>query len=312
MPVDLEPDCWYILSSVSYGTLKMPDLDIRTTCQLHEVLEELYRKYNRFEMIEPDPLQFVYRYSEPHDMEVAGFLAAALAYGRVRQIERSVDNLLNRMGKSPFEFVLNFNDSARKKLAGFKHRFNTADDICGLLKILRDVLKHYSSIEACFVSYLEPDDENIINALSRFISGLLGRHKKDTGVTVSKGLGYLLSDPANGSPCKRLNLFLRWMVRDDDVDAGLWTSIDKAKLIVPVDTHIARLCRILGLYNRRTVSLATAVEITEGFARFVPDDPVKYDFALSRIGIVEDCSGRYRPKCEDCELLDFCKRRDSF
>jgi uncharacterized protein (TIGR02757 family) len=290
----------------------MPDLDTRTTCQLHEVLEGLYRRYNRFELIEPDPLQFVYRYSEPRDMEVAGFLAAALAYGRVRQIERSVDSLLSRMGSSPFEFVLNFNDSVQKKLVGFKHRFNTADNVCELLSILRDVLHQYGSIEACFASHLEPDDENIINALSRFITGLLDKHKQDTGADSSKGLVYLLSDPANGSPCKRLNLFLRWMVRDDDVDAGLWTSVDKSKLVVPVDTHMARLCRILCLYNRKTVSLATAVEITQGFARLEPDDPVKYDFALSRIGIVEDCNGRYRPKCEDCELLEFCKRRDNF
>ncbi len=290
----------------------MPDLSTRTTCQLHEVLEGLYRRYNRFELIKPDPLQFVYRYSESGDMEVAGFFAAALAYGRVRQIERSVGNLLSRMGSSPFEFVLNFNKTARKKLAGFKHRFNTADDICELLNILRDVLRKHGSIEACFASHLEPGDTNIINALSRFIAELLFRYERNSGAAASKGLRYLLSDPVNGSPCKRLNLFLRWMVRDDDVDTGLWASVDKTKLIVPVDTHIARLCRILGLYDRKTVSLATAVEITQGFARLEPADPVKYDFALSRIGIVEDCNGRYRPKCEDCELLEFCKRHDSF
>ncbi len=290
----------------------MSDLSTQTTCQLHEVLEGLYRRYNRFELIKPDPLQFVYRYSGSGDMEVAGFLAAALAYGRVRQIERSVDNLLGRMGGSPFEFVLNFNNSARKKLAGFKHRFNTADDICGLFSILCDVLQQYGSIEACFTEHVGPDDTNIINALSRFITELLRRYERSTGAAASRGLGYLLSDPANGSPCKRLNLFLRWMVRDDDVDAGLWKSVDRAKLIVPVDTHMARLCRILGLYDHKTVSLATAVEITQGFARLEPADPVKYDFALSRIGIVEDCNGKYRPKCEDCELLEFCKRCDSF
>jgi uncharacterized protein (TIGR02757 family) len=290
----------------------MSGLNYQTTCRLHEVLEGLYHKYNHFELIEPDPLQFVYRYHGPHDMEVAGFLAAALAYGRVRQIERSIDNLLSRMGRSPFEFVLNFNNPARKKLTGFKHRFNTADDVCKLLSILRDVLHRHGSIEACFASHLEPDDDNIINALSRFITGLLDGYKCKTGVAVSKGLGYLLSDPANGSPCKRLNLFLRWMVRDDDVDTGIWKSVDKAKLVVPVDTHMARLCRILGFYDRRAVSLTTAVEITQRFARLEPADPVKYDFALSRIGIVEDCSGRYRPRCEDCELIEFCRRRAVF
>lgn len=290
----------------------MPGLNYQTTCELHELLEGLCLKYNRFECIKPDPLQFVYRYSEPRDMEVAGFLAAALAYGRVQQIEKSVENLLGRMGKSPFEFVVNFGGLAGKKLEGFKHRFNTDKDICELLGLLRDVLRQYGSIEACFAASMEPDEANIINALSRFAGGLLQQHKRDTGAAASKGLRYLLSDPANGSPCKRLNLFLRWMVRDDDVDAGIWKSVDRARLIVPVDTHMARLCKILGFYDRKTVSLATAVRITEEFARFEPGDPVKYDFALSRIGIVEDCNGKYRPKCNDCELLEFCKRRRSF
>ncbi len=290
----------------------MPSLNYETTCRLHEILEGLYRKYNRFERITPDPLQFVYRYTEPGDMEVAGFLAAALAYGRVQQIERSVDNLLNRMGGSPFEFVVNFDDSAAKKLAGFRHRFNTHQDICELLELLRDILQQHGSIEACFAAGLEPHDPNILNALTRFTKTLLTNYENKTGAVASKGLRYLLSDPANGSPCKRLNLFLRWMVRDDDVDAGLWKSVDKAKLIVPVDTHMARLCRFLGFYDRKTVSLATAVEITRKFAQLVPADPVKYDFALSRIGIVEDCNGRYRPKCEDCELLEFCRNRGSF
>ena len=278
--------------------------------ELHEVMERLYSRYNHFELIKPDPLQFVYRYSEPRDMEIAGFLAAVLAYGRVQQIEKSVDNLLSRMGSSPFEFVVNFDGSVKKQLAGYKHRFNTADDICDLLILLRDTLEQYGSIEACFTKSIEPDETNIINALSRFAGGLLARHKHNIGTVASKGLRYLLSNPANGSPCKRLNLFLRWMVRDDDVDAGIWKSVDKAKLVVPVDTHMARLCRILGMYKRKTVSLATAVEITEAFAEIEPDDPVKYDFALSRIGIVEDCNGRYRPQCQDCELLEFCKRRD--
>jgi len=290
----------------------MHGLNYSTTSELHEVLEELYRKYNCFERIKPDPLQFVYRYTEPRDMEVAGFLAAALAYGRVRQIEQSVENLLKRMGRSPFEFVVNFTDSAGKKLTGFRHRFNTAGDICELLGILHGVLQQYGSIEAYFAQGLEPDHTNVIGALSRFTGGLLQRYQRDAGTVASKALRFLLTDPANGSPCKRLNLFLRWMVRHDDVDAGIWKSVDKAKLIVPLDTHMARLCKILGFYDRNTVSLATALEITQGFARLEPDDPVKYDFALSRIGIVEDCNGRYRPQCEDCELLEFCKRRDSF
>jgi len=119
-------------------------------------------------------------------------------------------------------------------------------------------------------------------------------------------LKYLLADPARGSACKRLNLFLRWMVRSDDVDTGLWKSIDKAELIVPIDVHIARLSGILGFHSRKTVSLATAVEITEAFAEIEPADPAKYDFALSRIGILKNCTGRLRKHCTDCELYEFC------
>jgi uncharacterized protein (TIGR02757 family) len=130
-------------------------------------------------------------------------------------------------------------------------------------------------------------------------------HKGQT----TSGLKYLLVSPDGGSACKRLNLFLRWMVRDDDVDTGLWKSIDKTKLIVPVDIHMSRLCKILGLYDRRTVSLPAAIEITESFAEIEPADPVKYDFALSRIGIIENCNGRRRKGCEFCELFGFCSRR---
>ncbi len=120
---------------------------------------------------------------------------------------------------------------------------------------------------------------------------------------------YLLVDPAIGSACKRLNLFLRWMVRDDDVDTGLWKSIDRAKLIVPIDVHMGRLCRILGFYSRKGVSLSTAIQITECFAEIEPADPVKYDFALSRIGIVENCNGQYHNACRHCELFPFCRQR---
>ena len=129
------------------------------------------------------------------------------------------------------------------------------------------------------------------------------KHKK---AKPTKGLQYLLTNPAGGSACKRLNLFLRWMVRRDEVDPGLWSSIDKAKLIVPVDVHMARLCRVLKLYDQKTVSLAASVKITGSFAEIEPTDPVKYDFALSRIGILEDCNGKLQPKCQDCELLEFC------
>jgi uncharacterized protein (TIGR02757 family) len=273
---------------------------------IKDVLEKLYDKYNHHSLIKPDPLQFVYKYSGKADMEIAAFLGACLAYGRVQQIEKSLNSLLGYMGKSPHEFVLGFNERKRSKLSGFKHRFTSGDDISDLLYLLRKVINQDGSIESYFVQGYKKRDENIIPALTNFCDSLQRMYAAEHSGRVSSGLKYLLVNPADGSACKRLNLFLRWMVRNDDVDAGLWESVDKAKLIVPMDVHMSRLCRILGFHGRKVVSLSTAIEVTENFAEIEPDDPVKYDFALSRIGIVENCSGHYGKYCDDCELLTFC------
>lgn len=269
-------------------------------------LDRLYAKYNHCDLIKPDPLQFVYRYDKPSDMEVAAFLAADLAYGRVEQIQKSLTNLFERMGESPYAFVRGFGKAEQRSLKGFKHRFTTDQDISDLLMLLKKVVNRYAGIEEFFIQGYKPDDRNIVPALSKFCNSLLDMYATEHNLKTSRGLKYLLVNPAKGSACKRLNLFLRWMVRDDDVDTGLWKSIDKAKLIVPIDVHMGRLCKILRLYNRKVVSLATAIKITEGFAKIEPADPVKYDFALSRIGIVENCNGSFQPNCEACELFGFC------
>jgi len=276
---------------------------------IKDVLEKLYSKYNHRDLIKPDPLQFVYRYDKPSDMEVAAFLSADLAYGRVEQIQESLTNLFERMGDSPYAFIKGFGKAEQKSLKGFKHRFTTNQDISDLLMLLKKVLNRYAGIEEFFIQGYNPRDINIVPALSKFCNSLLDMYAAEHNPKTSRGLKYLLVSPANGSACKRLNLFLRWMVRNDDVDTGLWKSIDKAKLIVPVDVHMGRLCKILGLYNRKVFSLATAIKITEGFAEIEPNDPVKYDFALSRIGIVENCNGSFHAKCEGCELFGFCISR---
>jgi len=274
--------------------------------QLRKVLEKLYARYNRWRFIPPDPLQFLYRYSDSADREIVGFLSAALAYGRVEQIEKSLDNLFARMGKSPSAFVRDFGKVERESLKSFKHRFTTGQEISDLLEILKHILDDQGSIEAYFLRGYRQTDRNIIPALSEFSESLLGIYAQNHGRRVSSGLKYLLVNPSGKSACKRLNLFLRWMVRKDEVDPGLWESIDKAKLVVPVDVHMGRLCRILGLHDRKTASLATALEITERFADIEPSDPVKYDFALSRIGIMDNCDGNYRQHCKACELLGYC------
>ena len=276
---------------------------------LKTLLERIYQRYNHRECIGADPLQFAYRFADPADVEIAAFLAAALAYGRVEQIQRSVNDLLARMGDGPRRFVWGFSGSSRERLAGFKHRFTTGDDIADLLELLRDVLRDQGSLHDFFLLGYESTHPNTLPALIRFCDALAAAYAARHQGRLSRGLMVLLANPRRGSASKRLHLFLRWMVRDDEVDLGLWRNIDEAKLIVPVDVHMARLCRILGFHNRRTISLSTAVQITEAFAKIEPADPVKYDFALSRIGILEGCSGAYRPGCESCELFGVCLRR---
>jgi len=279
---------------------------------IKDVLEKLYARYNHRKLIKPDPLQFVYQYSNRADMEIAGFLGACLAYGRVQQIEKSLTNLLGRMENSPSKFVQNLDEQRKAKLKDFKHRFTTGDDISDLLELLQTVLHRFGNIEKFFAQGYNPGDENIIPALSNFCDSLLDTYAAEHNGHASRGVKYLLTSPTGGSPCKRLNLFLRWMVRDDDVDAGLWKSIDKAKLIVPVDVHMSRLCRILRFYNQKTISLRAAVKITESFAEIEPADPVKYDFALSRIGIVENCTGGFHQQCENCQLYEFCLKTENW
>jgi uncharacterized protein (TIGR02757 family) len=239
-------------------------------------------------------------------MEIAAFLASALAYGRVQQIEKSLADLFGRMGSSPFEFVANFDGKQREKLKSFKHRFTSGDCLSDLLALLKNIILENGSIENFFLLGYRKTDGSIIPALSRFCDSLLNIHAGSHNGQTNRGLKYLLASPTRGSACKRLNLFLRWMIRDDDVDTGLWKSIDKAKLIVPVDVHMGRLCRILEFHSAKTISLSTALKITDSFSQIEPADPVKYDFALSRIGIVEDCTGSFGPKCQVCELFVLC------
>jgi len=274
--------------------------------EIKNLLEKLYARYNHREFVPPDPLQFVYRFPERGDAEIAAFLSAALAYGRVRQIERSLTQLLDRMDGAPHAFTLHFDNAGRAKLRSFKHRFTTGDDISDLLALFRRVLDDYGDLESFFARGCRADHPTALPALSAFCDSLSQMHAARHNGQVSDGLNYLLASPSRGSACKRLNLFLRWMVRRDEVDPGLWRCVDKARLIVPVDVHMARLCRILGLHNDRTSSLRTALKITASFAQMQPSDPVKYDFALSRVGILEDCTGRHRPQCESCELYGVC------
>jgi len=240
-------------------------------------LEVLYRKYNRKKFVHPDPLEFLYGYPDVRDREIAGLVASSLAYGRVAQILTSVDRVLSRMGPSPRDYVENTSDeSLTAVFRGFKHRFSTDSHLVGLLSGIRSVVLRYGSLNECFMTGVGKGDVTILPGLELFATSL-GRDSN-----------YLIPSPSRGSPCKRLNLFLRWMIRKDAVDPGGWEGVSPSKLIVPLDTHMASIGQAFGFTGKKSHSLAMALEITEAFRALVPEDPVRYDFALTRFGIRSD------------------------
>ncbi len=251
-----------------------------------EILEDLYRKLNRREFVHPDPLEFLYRYDGPEDREVVGLIASTLAYGRVRQILRSVDDALGRMGPHPSSFVRSSSaESLRAAFAGFKHRFTTGEDLCRMLVGVRSVSEGHGSLGEFFATLVSPEDETVLPALTSFVGAI-----SDTPCASEEEGACPLPGPERGSACKRLHLFLRWMVRRDDVDPGGWDSVPASKLIVPLDTHMHRLSLLLGLTYRKQANGRTALEVTNAFRTLSPDDPVRYDFALTRLGIRDDLS----------------------
>ena len=248
---------------------------------LKRVLDDLYRQYNRREYVCTDPLEFLFGYDDFHDREIVGFITAALAYGRVQQINRSVAIILERMMPSPSRFLLSASPAVlRGTFSDFKHRFTTGDEMVAMLCGIRGVLQTHGSLCNGFQSVFDVQSETILPALTAFVAMLT------TGSGNCKNS--LLPQPNRGSACKRLNLYLRWMVRHDDVDPGGWRGIPASKLVVPLDTHLHRMCLALGFTERRQADIKTALEITAAFRTLDPDDPVKYDFALTRLGICND------------------------
>jgi uncharacterized protein (TIGR02757 family) len=240
-------------------------------------LEELYRKYNRREFVHPDPVEFLYRYEDLRDREIAAFVASSLAYGRVTQIHKSVSRALERMIPSPSVFLQEApKEEIHRTFADYKHRVTTGQKFSCMLFGLKQIIKRYGSLQACFLAGLDNHD-TALPALATFTTELTTR--------ANDKLCHLVPCPTNGSACKRLNLFLRWIVRHDKVDPGGWDGVSAAKLIVPVDIHMHRVCLSLRLTKRKQADMRTAMEITEAFRQIVPEDPVRYDFVLTRLAI---------------------------
>ena len=244
-------------------------------------LDELYETYNSRKWVHPDPLEFLYQYADPRDREIVGIVASSLAYGRVAQILKSVGSVLEKMGPSPYGFVKHSTSvSLQRTFKDFKHRFTTGKDLTGMLDGVKHVVDRYGSLYACFLKGFKVDDEDILPALSFLVSELTALFNGHNNS--------LIPVPERGSACKRLNLFLRWMVRKDHVDPGGWLEIPAGKLMVPLDTHMHRICSLLKLTYRKNADMRTVKEITRAFRRIEPEDPVRYDFALTRLGIRRD------------------------
>lgn len=252
--------------------------------KLKEILDDIYSQYqSRFSS--KDPVWILHTLDNPRDIEVMGLLTSSYSYGQVDQINKFIHTIIEKIGKKPYEFALNFDKSKDKKhLKGLSHRFNKDSDLVKLFSALNKVLLKFGSLEALFLKGYSNDNDNIISALHFFVSELK-RGVKNHKRSADKYFDYLIPDPQNNSTCKRLNLFLRWMVRKDEIDPGIWNKVSRSKLVMPVDIHVARTSKLLKLLKRRSVDLKFAVELTDRLKQFDRDDPVKYDFSLCHIGI---------------------------
>jgi uncharacterized protein (TIGR02757 family) len=245
---------------------------------------ESHYKYFDCSKISPDPIEFPHRFSNYYDIEISAFISSLFAYGNLKQIMSSLEKIHNVMKNNPFGFVKTYNYEKHAKLfKSVKHRFYTGNDIIRLFLLLNDVYKNYSSLKNLFLLYHSEKDINLKESISLFSNRLLELMSKSGEIT--QGIKFMFPDPAKRSACKRMNLFLRWMVRKDELDFGIWNEISPSQLVIPVDTHVAKICKQLKLTKQKNVSWKMAEEITGQLKKFDRNDPVKYDFAICHIGM---------------------------
>lgn len=275
-------------------------------------LEGLYQSYNR-EDAAADPIQIVRRYQSAEDQEVVGFCAAALAFGRVASVLNTVDRLARTLGPQPALCVRRFDPKApHPELRAMIHRWIRGVDVVALLWLLRQMLDRSGSIEGFFLEGYDPAAVDVGGALDSFskramaldLTAAYGRRVPKRG-----GVCYFFPRPAAGSACKRLNLFLRWMVRRDEVDLGAWTKVSPSQLIVPLDTHVIRLGRCLKLTRYTSAGWNMAAEITASLRAIDSSDPVRFDFSLCHVGMMNACGFGRRQGDSQCPLKGMCRPR---
>jgi uncharacterized protein (TIGR02757 family) len=277
--------------------------------RLRDRLEALVAEYGP-SYLDTDPLAFPHRYVEPADREIVAFLASAFAYGSVPQIRRTLEGILAVLGGRPRRFVERFRGNGDAgAFRGFVHRFHREGDLVRLLGIARRMIERGGSIEGFFAEGIPGAQSLVRDGLDSFSRRALALDpERGEDRSGDAGVRFFFPSPADGSACKRLCLFLRWVVRGGDgIDLGLWSCVRPADLVLPLDTHVARIARHLGLTRYAGPSWAAARGATESLRALDPDDPVKYDFALCRLGILDRCPRRRaEATCRACMIRDVC------
>ncbi len=244
----------------------------------HAWLDRLHAKYHHPRYISPDPLEKVRAFGRPEDREVVGLVAALLAYGNVKAILRGIDEVTGRLGPSPAAYLAGASDRRiADDFRGFRYRVTGEDEMAALLRAVRDLRSAHGSLGRSFEHCVGRDDPTLVTAMSTWTGQL--------AAAADQPLHHLLPSPARGSACKRLCLYLRWMVRADRIDPGGWNPRLAGRLLAPVDTHLHGIARRLGWTQRRQSTLRTALDITFALKQVCPRDPLCYDFALTRPGI---------------------------
>lgn len=277
--------------------------------RMREPLERLYRDFDYVGRLAKDAIQYPRRYADPLDREIAALLTASLAYGRVDLFGPWVERLLGWLGPSPRAFALAF-DPARdgRVFAPFHYRFNRGVDLAAAMLAIHRLLVRHGSLRAAFLAGYAEADADIRPALDRFARAIREQDFRPVGMRrPTRGFCHLFPRPADGGACKRWHLFLRWMVRRDGFDFGDWPEVSPAKLLIPLDTHVANMADALRLTRLRSRTGRMADDISRRLRTLDPEDPIKYDFALCHTRMRGDCLGRRAPVCAGCGLRPICR-----
>jgi uncharacterized protein (TIGR02757 family) len=256
--------------------------DTMTRTEIHELLEQKYEEYCKPEFIESDPVSIPHLFEDRKDIEISGLIAATIAWGQRPTIISNAKKAMRLMGNEPYRFVMEHSEKDLNELEGFVHRTFNSEDLKHFVRALKNIYSNYHSLEDVFLLGLRPEDENPMNSIHRFKMEFFSiAHKKRTQKHVA--------DPLKGSSAKRINMYLRWMVRPSDrgVDFELWERFPTSKLSCPLDVHSGRNARQLGLLSRTQNDWRAVEELDASLRSFDPFDPVKYDYALFGMGVFE-------------------------